>query len=254
MIVLKNILAFITDPKNTRMLLLGGIVVLFVLLLRQCEATDKAKSEVSRVENNWKASLDTIRNYKDANGNSVAEIRALKLTIDEVKDSLKLEKGKDPVTVIEYRTKIVEKIEEVPVTRVDTIIGDFNSALTFGTNQIWGKSTRSIEGSIPFIISGDSIRYGNANIDLEQNIWLSAAITQDRKSKEVFVNLKTDYPGTTFNGAKGIAIDQSSINSYNKQNRKTLGIGLNIGIGYTGNGISPFVGIGINYTPKLLQW
>ena len=65
MIILKNILGIITDPKNTRMFLLGGIVVLCILLLRQCQATDEAKGEASRIENNWKASLDTIQNYID---------------------------------------------------------------------------------------------------------------------------------------------------------------------------------------------
>ena len=48
MIILKNILGIITDPKNTRMFLLGGIVVLCILLLRQCQATDEAK--VKQVE------------------------------------------------------------------------------------------------------------------------------------------------------------------------------------------------------------
>ena len=67
MIILKNIIAIITDPKNTRMFLLGGIVVLCFLLFRQCEQTNIAKSEATKISNNWKASLDTIENYIDKN-------------------------------------------------------------------------------------------------------------------------------------------------------------------------------------------
>ena len=47
MIILKNIIGMLTDPKNTRMFLLGGIVVLCFLLLRQCEATEEAKGEAN---------------------------------------------------------------------------------------------------------------------------------------------------------------------------------------------------------------
>jgi len=45
MIILKNIIGILTDPKNTRMFLLGGIVVLCILLFRQCEETEIAKGE-----------------------------------------------------------------------------------------------------------------------------------------------------------------------------------------------------------------
>jgi hypothetical protein len=52
MLIVKNILGILTDPKNTRMFLLGGIAVLSLLLLRQCGKTSEAKNEVVRVVNN----------------------------------------------------------------------------------------------------------------------------------------------------------------------------------------------------------
>ena len=51
-LILKNILGILTDPKNTRMFLLGGIVVLLFLLVRQCDETEYAKGEVTRFQNN----------------------------------------------------------------------------------------------------------------------------------------------------------------------------------------------------------
>lgn len=260
MIILRNILATITDPKNTRMFLLGGIIVLCILLLRQCQATGDAKNEVYRVENNWKASLDTIENYIDANGNAVAEIMALNLSLEEIENELEFEKGKPPITIIKTETVIKEVIVEVPVfildTVINTVIGDFNSALTFSDKKEWGKSSRTIDAIIPYETSDSLISFGNASIGLEQNIFLTASLIKDTKSKELFVNLLTDYPGTTFNSAEGILIDQKSkaFKSLQYENRKTLGLGLQLGVGLSGEQISPYVGIGLNYTPKFLQW
>jgi len=115
MIILKNILGLITDPKNTRMFLLGGIIVLCILLLRQCQAVDEARGEVTRIQNNWNASLDEIENYINERGNAEAEVLALNLTINELEKDLRFEKNKPPVTIITTETVIKEVIVEVPV-------------------------------------------------------------------------------------------------------------------------------------------
>lgn len=254
--LINNILSFFTDPKNTRMILLGCIVILAVLLLRQCESTSKAKSETVRIKNNQIALKDTVRNYRDKWGNSIGEIRGLKLKVEELGDSVELAKDKQPITIVKTETEIVEKIVEIPTESVDTIVGDYNSAIKFSDTKNWGKSYRQLDATVPYKISNDTVIYGSAAVKLTQNIWLSAQISQDTKTEEIFVNLKTDYPGVKFNNASGIMIDKSS-NSFKrirKKSRKTLGMGLHIGIGHTGNGISPYVGIGLSYTPKFLQW
>ena len=256
MIILKNIIGILTDPKNTRMFLLGGIVVLCMLLLRQCQATDEAKGEANKISNNWKASLDTIDNYIDKNGNAVAEIRALNLSLEEIVGELEFEKGKPPVTIIKTETVIQEVIVEVPVTVIDTVVGNFNSALSLSDTATWGKSFRDVSVFVPYELNDLNVNFGNATIELNQNIFLTASLIRDTKTKELFVNLLTDYPGTTFNSAQGILIDQQgkAFKSLQYENRKTLGIGLQLGVGLSGNGIGPYVGIGLNYTPKFLQW
>jgi hypothetical protein len=257
MIVLKNILSAISNFKITRILPIIGFVVLLLLFLRQCEQTRKAEWETTRISNNWKASQDTIRNYVDKNGNASAEIRALTLTLDEAKETLDFEKGRPPVTVIKYETKIVERLVEIPVTSIDTVIGNFNSAAVIASEASWGKSSRKVKTTVPYSFSDGKATFGDATIDLEQNIFLTASILRDKKTKEVFVNLSTDYPGTKFNSAQGIMIDQQSsgFKDLQMQNRKSLGLGLQLGIGVTGTGnIGPYVGVGLNYTPKFLQW
>jgi hypothetical protein len=246
-----------TVLKNLKILLYVGVAVLAILLFRQCEQTRKAESETIRINNNWKASQDTIRNYVDKNGNASAEIRALTLTLDEARQSIEFEKSKPPVTVIKYETQIVEKLVEIPVISMDTTIGNFNSAAIIAASAEWGKSSRKIKTTLPYAFTDGIVTFGDATIDLEQNIFLTASILQDKKTKEVFVNLSTDYPGTKFNSAQGIMIDQSSggFKGMQRQSRKTLGIGLQIGVGIVGGlGPAPYVGIGLNYTPKILQW
>ena len=243
--------------KNLKILLYVGIAVLAILLFRQCEQTRKAESETTRINNNWKAAQDTIRNYVDKNGNASAEIRALTLTLDEAKELIEFEKSKPPVTVISYETQIVEKLVEVPVVTMDTVIGKFSSAAIIASGAEWGKSSRKIKTTLPYTFADGSVQFGEATIDLEQNIFLTASILQDKKTKEVFVNLSTDYPGTKFNSAQGIMIDQSSsgFKGIQRQSRKSLGIGLQIGVGMVGGlGPAPYVGVGLNYTPKILQW
>ena len=78
-LIIKNILGIITDPKNTRMFLLGGIGVLLFLLLKQCNETEVAKGEVTRFQNNLSAANDTILNYVNEKGESVGEIKGLSL-------------------------------------------------------------------------------------------------------------------------------------------------------------------------------
>jgi len=259
-LIIKNILGILTDPKNTRMFLLGGIGVLLFLLLRQCNETEEAKGEVTRFQNNLVAANDTILNYVNKKGEAVGEIKGLSLSLEELRDSLEYEKGRPPITIVKYKTIIEEKIIEVAVVTKDTIIkqgsNNFNSILSFNSDSNWTKSSRTINVDLPYSLT-DSLTFGSATIGLKQNIWLDATLSQDVKSKEIFIKLTSDYPGTTFNSTEGIMIDRKSkeFKSLQMQNRKPFGFGLNIGMGLTGTGdITPYIGIGVSWNPKLLQW
>ena len=259
-LIIKNIIGIITDPKNTRMFLLGGMVVLLLLLLRQCNQTEIAKGEVTRFQNNLTAANDTILNYVNEKGESVGEIKGLSLLLEELSDSLEYEKGRPPITIIKYKTIIKENIVEVPVITKDTIIkqgsNSFNSILSFKSDSNWSKSTRSIKVDLPYSIT-DSLIFGTASIGLRQDIWLDATLSQDMKTKEIFIKLTSDYPGTTFNSTQGIMIDRKSkeFRNLQMQSRKPFGFGLNIGMGITGTGnLMPYIGLGVSWNPKLLQW
>ena len=259
-LIIKNILGILTDPKNTRMFLLGGIVVLLFLLLKQCNETEQAKGEVTRFQNNLTAANDTILNYVNNKGESVGEIKGLNLSLEQLRDSLDYEKGRPPITIVKYKTIVKEKIVEVPVKIKDTVVKQegisFNSVLSFDSKNQWTKSSREINVSLPYKFT-DSLLFGSATIELKQNIWLDATLSQDLNTKEVFIKLTSDYPGTTFNNTQGIMIDQNSpeFKSIQMKNRKPFGLGLNMGMGITGDGnFGPYIGLGVSWNPKLLQW
>ena len=259
-LIIKNILGIITDPKNTRMFLLGGIGVLLFLLLKQCNETQEAKGEVTRFQNNLTAANDTILNYVNNKGESVGEIKGLNLSLEQLRDSLDYEKGRPPITIVKYKTIVEERIVKVPVKTIDTVIEqdgvEFNSVLSFESKNDWLKSSRAINVSLPYTFM-DSITFGSATIGLKQNIWLDATLSQDVNTKEVFIKLTSDYPGTTFNSTQGIMINQKSpeFKNIQMQNRKPFGFGLNMGMGITGDGgLGPYIGIGVSWNPKLLQW
>jgi hypothetical protein len=262
-LIIKNIIGIITDPKNMRMFLLGGIGLLLFLLIRQCGETENAKSEVTRYKNNVIATNDTIRNYVNKKGEAVGEIKGLVLTLAELKDSLEYEKNRPPITIIKYKTIITEKIVNVQVVTTDTIIvqgvDSFNSMLSINADSVWGKSSRSIDVKLPYSFT-DSLTLGSATIDLNQNIWLDATLAQNVKTKEIFIKLTSDYPGTTFNNAEGIMIDRNSraFKKLQMKNRKQFGLGINLGFGASADAQGfkavPYLGIGISWNPKFLQW
>lgn len=246
--------------KNTTTVLLLALFLFIILFFRQCEQIKQSELKIIKHINNEKALKDTVRNYIDKNGKYAGEIRGLTLSLDEAKKLLdiekNIEKNKTPLTIIKSNVKIAEKIDEVPVISIDTNINEFSSAVIISSADSWGKSSRNIKTTVPYSIEKSVPKFGNASIDIQQNIFLSAYISRDKKTKEVFVNITTDYPGTTFNSLQGVVIDQKSSGFKDIQysNRKTIGIGLHTGLGLNSNQIKPYIGIGINYTPKFLQW
>lgn len=240
------------------MIMVIALAVFVILFFRQCESTRKAQAEITRTKNNYAAMQDTVRNFKDKDGNAAAEIRGLELTLDEIKKELKFEKNKPPKTVVRVETEIIEKIVTVVETVNDTQIVEngvtYASVLKTSDSKTWGKSSRSVSLSIPYKIEGDTLLTGSSVIDLKQNIWLEATLSQDKKTKEIFVKVKTDYPGTQFNGLQGIKLADDGVQSLKMSMRKSLGLGVSLGVGTNGQSFFPYVGLGLNYTPKFLQF
>lgn len=249
--------------KYGKYFLITVILVLLCVLFKQCGTISRYKSEKATLENNLLALNDTLRNYKDGKYN-LAEMRALQLRVDELADSLKLERGKEPITIIKYVAVVSDSVS-VPVTVVhDTVFieKDWSDAgwIAASEESRFGNSSRSIGIRVPYKVdceTGLLESNGNAEIELEQDIWVESTLYRDKKGY-TYIRLMTDYPSCTFNDGAAILVTDKSY-EYNSRKQFGLGIGLQVGYGAAlSNPVrtAPYVGIGLslNWNPRFLQF
>jgi hypothetical protein len=155
------VLNFFKNPKNWTIIEFVLIAALIALFFWQRARTEEFRLkfeaqvlENKRIENNNLASLDTIRKYKDKNGNLTGEILAFRLKEGELDSlyhkyfSLYLkEKNKEPKTVIQIQYVIVRDIKVPTIITDSTII--YKDSISYGKNGNYTK----IEGKIPYAIS-----------------------------------------------------------------------------------------------------
>jgi len=280
--IFKSIGKFITNPKNTRMLLFAAIVIFALLFLRQCNRTMHFKSQIElnqheaeRILNNYDAAKEEIAQGKLDKDTWRAEKSGYELTLEELENEyadllgdFEVEKNKPPKVIIKTEYVINEVVNNVPVfVEVD----DFgNTAMVF-SDSTYHDSTmtnyRLLSGKIPYKIIFDStdslykVVPDLGTFDLTLGMNLNLGLFQDVKTKKISIKADTDYPGVTFTNIDGASImDDPANKKMLRQMRKTWGIGLNVGYGIlidTKNGTvgtGPYVGLGLSYTPKILQW
>lgn len=258
---MENVKNFIN--KYGKWVVILAVAVLAAITIKQCDSINKYKSEKARLENNLLAVNDTLKNHKEGKYN-IAEMRAMQLRIDELADSLKLERGKSPITIIKYVASLSDSIS-LPVTVLhDTVYIDkaWSDMGFLDASEIteFGNSNRSIYVRIPYKVNcetGILESNGNADVDLSQNIWVESMLYRDKKGY-TYIKLKTDYPACTFNNGAGILVADKS---YDYKNRKQFGLGIGLQVGY-GAALSrpvkltPYVGVGVslNWNPRFLQF
>jgi len=271
--VIKKVLDFILNPKSSRLLLIGSIVILVLLLLRQCNVANDAKREAERNLHNLLAEQDSVRTINSKLGNVLVEKSAFQLKYNELtKDQekliaqLELEKKKRPGVIIETQVMYKDTSIFVPVK---TEIKDGSSFLTFLYNPTLPGSNRlSIGGKLPYTLKGDtledgtyypSITAGNAQLSIEQRIDLVTGLYRDPKTNRLYVRASTSFPGITFNDIQALdMVDDPGTRKALKAERKTFGLGFTLGYGavvLNGSIVpGPMIGVGLHYTPKWLQW
>ena len=276
---LTSIYKFLKDPKNTRLIIFIGFLVLLLLFLRQCNQTQKAKQEAEkermelvRVKNNYVAASDSLKQYKIDSKTTRAEILGFELTLSELQNEYKdllgkytIEKNKPPRTIIEIRYEYIDRIVEVPIyiARIDSL---GRGKLHFTDSAKFDNfNYRYFTGDIPFridtITKPNAFIPGNGTFAFTQGMSLRVGLFQDKNNKKVYIKAETDYPGITFTSLKGASImDDEESKKAARQLRKQFSVGASAGYGLmynigSGNfGTGPYIGLGINYQPKWLQW
>lgn len=252
-----------------------AVVILILLLLRQCNANNELKKEAKREHNNYLASQDSVRLVSSKLGNAVYEKSAFELRMSELsqenKDLIKkldLSRNKTPEFVVETVTEYVDVFRDVP-TRVEKDSSGQNIVSFVHNPELPGKNFLKISGNVPYDIRLDrnpsnpalvsaTLLPGSAEIGIEQSISITSGIYRDPKTKRLMTRVSTDYPGVTFSDINSFEVTDTP------ENRKTLmgerrrfGLGLNAGFGYVvgAGGMSPgaYIGIGLHFSPKFLQ-
>ena len=259
------------------MLLFAGIVLFALLFLRQCGKTSNAKAEIEvakqeivRVTNNLAASKDTLDQYMLDISTTRAEIKGYELTVEELESDyvdlladFEIEKNKPPLTIMKTEYIIKEVIVEVPVY---ILPGDslFDNYLAFADSASYdsiGVNYRILTGQIPFNYIDSTIVPSLGSFSLELGMNLNLGLFKDEKTKEITILVDTDYPGVTFTQLQGANILSDPKNKKVLRGlRKNWGLGINVGYGLNVNpstGIlnhGIYIGAGLSYSPKWLQW
>jgi len=263
---------------NNKAIYLLGIVILVMLLMKQCNATEDAKKEAQRNFNNLLAERDSVRVLESKNGNMLVERAAFQLKYNELSkeqeeliDRLELSGKKKPSVVIQ--TEVVYRDTSIIVPVAASQDGE-NTYLKFSHNpSLPGKNKLVIAGELPYTIDNDTIWNpgktnfelkskvipGSAKLSMEQRIDLVTGLYTDPKTGRLFVRASTSFPGITFSEMQALdMVDDPATKKALKQARKPFGVGFSIGYGMTvgkdGYVAGPNIGLGLTYSPKWLQF
>ena len=274
----KDIFSKISSVLSSRFSMLAVIVILILLFLKQCGETAHMEAEAKREHNNYLASLDSVRTIKNENGHLIQEKSAYELKASELSKSQKdlihqlglksSGRGNTPNSVINIVTEIRDSVKIA-----STIVKDPNGdeSINFLHNPLMpGNNRLKITGKTPYTISIhvdplDSTKYiatilpGLTALNLEQNIDITTGIYRDPKTKRMMTRVTTTYPGLTFNDINSFDItDNADTRKALKSARKEFGLGVQMGYGISGSstGLTPgfYIGFGVHYSPRFLQF
>ena len=256
---------FLEILKKYRDLIYISIIIIFVTIFSgQCSRINSLNHEIDRQENNRIALTEQIVNYKDELGRANAEKHAYQLTQEELRDSIDVLKKKNSEYVYYINTNMNIKdtviLETVIIKEVDAQVE--GGTIKLEKSDVFGKSSSSLFVNIPYNVNENKLFTGDATFVLDQNIFVEGWLERNIKTKETYIHLRSDYPGLVFNS--GLAIVAEPSKKYEKDMRKSNGIGLAIGPNFSfsydfiNQRFVPTVGLGIiigyTYTPKVLQW
>lgn len=264
------------------------ILVLAILFLRECNRKSKSDAEIAkgkveleRLQNNFDAQNDSIQTYRKKSGELVAIISGYQITEEELNSkyadlfsSYKKEKNKKPISIVDVQVVLTEKVVDFTVTDVQN---GQTGEIKFKSDTVFSEgNSRVLNGVVPFhinyfakkdssLIKWDSIaNYAKIYPDkmsLENQITMSltTGLRKNKKDGKIEIWAETKYPGVTFSKLQGANIMSDPISKKVARSlRKQWGIGFNVGYGptFVQNKIQmgAYFGIGLNYSPKILQF
>ena len=253
------------DTKIQRNLLIG-LVIILILLMRSCSTPE---SDVTSLRQNVRALNDSIRTYKDRNGQLVFQKGALISDIKGLKDLnedlyKEIKNLKDnPVVIIKTKIKIVHDTVFVPVyvgKPVHNLDGSISRDLKWSYEKEFSKGNyHKLAGDcIATIDTAKNLSVSPMHITTDElGLSLTTGLVENGDYLEIFV--KSPYPGFTPTSINGSLIDPTKsdvIKKYFPPKKWAIGVFGGYGVYFdpmnvrVGSGLQ--IGLGLQY--NILQW
>ena len=217
------------------------ILIIIVLLMCLNFSISKCSNTSKEYKNNIEALTDTIKYYKDKNGNLVAtklgfesDINTLKILNKQLYDeieTLKLRKGN--LKNIYHIEGVIDhgKNDTVYIVKNDSINRGFYRTFNFNNDF------RTLEGNISYI--PDSLKF---NIEKDY-IKFDYTLAMDKNNK---IYIKSDNPYVKYNEISGFTIQKE------KKTHWSLGPSINFGYDPINNKPAFSIGASLNY--GIIKW
>ena len=187
-----------------------GLFLLLSLMFRECSSREQEISSKKLIEQ----LNDSLQSYRNKEGKMISRISTIEV------DNMSFFKQ------LQVKDKTIIKTE----TKVDTV---------FRTTKI--KDTVNVTYETDF--------------DVQGWIWGTVAMNRDTTSLRVFtrdqydIRLSKEKDGTYIDviNHNPFSTTQEVRSVYKLPKQKKFGIGVNLGYGMTSYGLSPYIGLGINY-------
>jgi hypothetical protein len=244
----------IWETYRRDLIYIGTLVIVILLLLRQCNSTADAKREKKIAEQNIYALNDTIRTVKNKAGELQYQkglLIADKNTLENLNGDLKTELDKQKGKVF-YLQQIVADLQNEPPVYIPTTEyvypnGDRSFQWSYDTIFSPGNS-RILSGESFFVIDTTNNKYKvkplYTNITKDNlSIKMTTGLLKRDGKYEIFV--KSDYPGFGVSQLDGAFIPTNDPIFGTPPKPKRFGLGVNIGPGVFYNAITQKLGAGI---------
>ena len=216
--------------KNIKILdivLIALIIIFIIFAFKRCKNDIREFSNIDKLE----SLTDSIKYYRDnynvlhsrisiIEADNFTKIKSKDKDIQELQELVKKYKNVQAATVIKTETKVVEKIVNKPI--FDTI-------------------------------SRETAYY--SKFDLDGFVW--GEIIAKKDSTDLILNIRNDFNIVSYYDKGKLILDVSDKNPYsitksqrsyiNLPKQKRWGLGINAGYGVSKSGLSPYIGLGVNY-------
>ena len=278
---LKKIGEMVWTFLNSRLFVIGLIVLLFMFLAGQCKRIMEKNQEVDQHQQNISALIDTLRYERQKNGDLVISIDgyiATEKDLRNINKNLAREVSEQKGKVISLNTVVLRPRQDSimlarALDKANRIIGEFKKIGDNTYEATWvlpyryDKNPKDslnydiFKGRTIVTLSTDNppiqIHHKDTYIyDRNSSIYLAWGQKMEKGKLRVFV--ESPYPGLSADNMQGVLIDPNKWPDWIKPDKKHwftgFGVGPNISAGWNVMEAKPAVIIGVGLQYNIYEW